>query len=52
VMLHPGHDDAVLAAQDPYRQEREREIAALRSPAVRERVTRGDLALISFAELP
>jgi predicted glycoside hydrolase/deacetylase ChbG (UPF0249 family) len=52
VMLHPGHDDAVLAAQDPYRHEREREVAALRSPAIRERLTRGDIALVSFAQLP
>jgi predicted glycoside hydrolase/deacetylase ChbG (UPF0249 family) len=51
LMLHPGHDDAVLAAQDPYRHERERELAALRSPAVRERLSRGDVELVSFAEL-
>src|SRR5476649_22276 len=29
IMLHPGYDDAVLAAQDPYRLEREREVVAL-----------------------
>lgn len=51
IMLHPGHDDAVLAAQDPYRQEREREVAALCSPAVRERLTRGDIRLVRFDEL-
>jgi chitin disaccharide deacetylase len=49
LMLHPGYDDATLAAQDPYRQEREREVAALRSPAVRERMSRGDIELTSFA---
>ena len=51
IMLHPGYDDAVLAAQDPYRTEREGELAALRGAAVRERLTRGDLRLVSFAEL-
>ena len=51
LMLHPGYDDAVLAAQDPYRQEREREVAALRSPALRARLARGDVRLVSFAEL-
>jgi chitin disaccharide deacetylase len=51
LMLHPGYDDATLAGQDPYRQEREREVAALRSPAVRARLERGDVRLVSFAEL-
>jgi predicted glycoside hydrolase/deacetylase ChbG (UPF0249 family) len=50
-MLHPGYDDDVLAAQDPYRAEREREVAALRSPMVRERLARGDVRLVSFAAL-
>ena len=35
IMLHPGYDDAVLAAQDPYRKEREAEVAALTVIAVR-----------------
>jgi predicted glycoside hydrolase/deacetylase ChbG (UPF0249 family) len=51
LMMHPGYDDATLAAQDPYRQEREREVTALRSPAVRARLERGDIQLVSFAEL-
>jgi chitin disaccharide deacetylase len=51
LMLHPGYDDPTLAAQDPYRQEREREVAALRSPAVRARLERGDVRLVSFAQL-
>jgi predicted glycoside hydrolase/deacetylase ChbG (UPF0249 family) len=51
LMLHPGYDDAALAAQDPYRHEREREVAALCSPAVRARLARGDVRLVSFAEL-
>ena len=51
LMLHPGYDDATLAAQDPYRHEREREVAALRSPAVRARLARGDITLTSFARV-
>jgi predicted glycoside hydrolase/deacetylase ChbG (UPF0249 family) len=49
LMLHPGYDDEVLAAQDPYRMEREREVAALSSPLVKERLSRGDLKLVSFS---
>lgn len=51
LMLHPGYDDAALAAQDPYRVERERELAALTSPEVRERLARGDVQLATFAQL-
>jgi predicted glycoside hydrolase/deacetylase ChbG (UPF0249 family) len=51
LMLHPGYDDPILAAQDPYRRAREREVAALRSPAVRARLERGDVRLVSFAQL-
>ena len=51
IMLHPGYDDATLAAQDPYRHEREREVAALRAPALRARLERGDVKLVNFAEL-
>ena len=47
-MLHPGYDDSVLAAQDPYRAEREREIAVLTSGLVRGRLQRGDMELINF----
>ena len=50
-MLHPGYDDDMLAAQDSYRLERERELAALCSPAVRERLTRGDIRLVNFRVL-
>ncbi|HUQ45392.1 MAG TPA: ChbG/HpnK family deacetylase [Gemmatimonadaceae bacterium] len=51
LMLHPGYDDATLAAQDPYRSEREREVAALCSPAVRARLAQGDIRLVNFADL-
>jgi predicted glycoside hydrolase/deacetylase ChbG (UPF0249 family) len=51
LMLHPGYDDEILAAQDPYRAEREREVAALRSALVRERLSRGDVRLVTFAEV-
>ncbi len=51
IMLHPGYDDAVLAAQDPYRTERAREVAALCSSAVRKRLSRGDVRLVRFSDL-
>jgi predicted glycoside hydrolase/deacetylase ChbG (UPF0249 family) len=51
IMVHPGYDDDVLAAQDPYRSERETEIAALLDPAVRARLAKGDVKLVSFAEV-
>jgi predicted glycoside hydrolase/deacetylase ChbG (UPF0249 family) len=51
IVLHPGYDDPVLASQDPYRSEREREVAALCSVAVRERLTRGDIRLVTFRHL-
>ena len=51
LMMHPGYDDAMLAKQDPYRREREREVAALCSVAVRERITRGDIRLVRFDEM-
>lgn len=51
LMVHPGHVDDALAAVDGYTWQRERELAALTSPAVRERLRRGDLSLIGFAAL-
>lgn len=51
LMLHPGHDDAVLAAQDPYRAERERELAVLTSSIVRGRLARGDIRLVTFRDV-
>lgn len=51
IMLHPGYDDPVLAAQDPYRHERERELAALCSAGIGERLTRGDIRLVTFRDL-
>ena len=51
LMLHPGHDDATLAAQDPYRAPRERELAALTSREVRDRLSAGDIRLVTFGEL-
>ncbi|MEP7000016.1 MAG: ChbG/HpnK family deacetylase [bacterium] len=51
IMLHPGYDDEVLAAQDPYRHEREAEVAALCSVALRERLSRGDIRLLRFDQV-
>jgi predicted glycoside hydrolase/deacetylase ChbG (UPF0249 family) len=51
LMVHPGHVDEALAAQDPYTLPREKELAELTSAGVRERLKRGDIELVSFAAL-
>jgi predicted glycoside hydrolase/deacetylase ChbG (UPF0249 family) len=51
IMVHPGHVDRALEAADGYTWQRERELAALVSPALCERLRRGDLALIGFGAL-
>jgi predicted glycoside hydrolase/deacetylase ChbG (UPF0249 family) len=51
LMVHPGHVDAALAAQDPYTAPRTIELAELLSAGVRERLGRGDIELVSFAAL-
>ena len=51
LMVHPGHVDDALAAVDGYTWQRERELAALVSPLVRERLGRDDLSLIGFNSL-
>jgi len=51
IMMHPGYDDTVLAAQDGYRVEREAEVKALLDPAVKARLTKGDMRLVSFREV-
>lgn len=51
LMVHPGHVDASLAAQDPYTAPREIELAELLSAGVRDRLRRGDIELVSFAAL-
>jgi predicted glycoside hydrolase/deacetylase ChbG (UPF0249 family) len=51
IMLHPGYDDAVLAELDPYRVEREAEVAALRHRSVRQRLERDDIRLVHFGEI-
>jgi len=47
-MVHAGYDEPALATLDPYTWEREKELAALMSPAVRARLARGDLTLTHF----
>jgi len=51
LMVHPGRIDEALKSVDGYTWQRERELAALCSDAVRERLGRGDMALMSFADL-
>jgi len=50
IMVHPGYDDEVLAAQDVFRAERAVELSALCDPAVVERLRKGDVKLVSFRE--
>ena len=49
--MHPGYDDDVLAAQDPFRAEREVEMKALCDPAVVARLQKGDVKLVTFREV-
>jgi predicted glycoside hydrolase/deacetylase ChbG (UPF0249 family) len=49
LMVHPGYAEPALAAVDDYTWPRERELAALVSPAVATRLHRGDISLTSFA---
>lgn len=51
LMVHPGHVDESLAAQDTYTAPREIELAELLSTRVRERLSRGDIELVTFASL-
>lgn len=49
LMVHPGHVDPPLATLDGYTWQRERELAALLSQSVANRLARGDIGLTSFA---
>jgi chitin disaccharide deacetylase len=51
LMVHPGHVDEALLAQDPYTGPRAIELAVLTSAGTRERLARGDIELVSFAAL-
>jgi predicted glycoside hydrolase/deacetylase ChbG (UPF0249 family) len=51
LMVHPGYPDAELTAIDGYTWQRERELAALRGPAVRDRLARGDIELTHFGAI-
>lgn len=51
LMVHPGRVDDALLAVDRYTWARERELAALLSPGVRERLLRGSVELVGFRAL-
>jgi predicted glycoside hydrolase/deacetylase ChbG (UPF0249 family) len=51
LMVHPGRVDEALQAVDEYTWQRERELAALLSRPVGDRLRRGDFALIGFGAL-
>jgi predicted glycoside hydrolase/deacetylase ChbG (UPF0249 family) len=48
LMVHPGYPDAALTGWVGYTAGRERELEGLLSPAVRERLARGDMVLVSL----
>ncbi|MGH7638250.1 MAG: carbohydrate deacetylase [Gemmatimonadaceae bacterium] len=48
LMVHPGYDSAELAAVDDYRSPREREVYALISPRLRERIQELGVELTHF----
>ena len=51
LMVHPGYSDPETAAWDSYDTPRERELAALLDPAVRSRLSQGDLDLTNFGAI-
>ncbi|MGH7626468.1 MAG: carbohydrate deacetylase [Gemmatimonadaceae bacterium] len=51
LMVHVGRVDAELAAKDPYTWQREHELDALTSAALRGRLGRGDIELVHFGAL-
>jgi predicted glycoside hydrolase/deacetylase ChbG (UPF0249 family) len=52
LMVHPGYDSAELAAVDDYRAAREREVHALISPRLRERIQELGVELTQFGVAP
>lgn len=52
LMVHPGYDSAELAAVDDYRAAREREVYALISPRLRERIQELGVELTHFGAVP
>ncbi len=51
LMCHPGHPDEALISGSSYAHEREREVAALCDPAIREALAAEHIKLITFREL-
>jgi predicted glycoside hydrolase/deacetylase ChbG (UPF0249 family) len=51
LMVHPGYVDGALPGHDAHSVERERELRALTSPEVLDRLRRGDIELVHFGEL-
>jgi predicted glycoside hydrolase/deacetylase ChbG (UPF0249 family) len=51
LMCHPGYPDDALVRNSSYAREREKEIAALCDPAIREALAAEDITLITFRAL-
>ena len=52
LMCHPGYPDEALVSGSSYAREREKEIAALCDPSVREVVNSTGVKLVTFRDLP
>jgi chitin disaccharide deacetylase len=51
LMCHPGHADAALVETSSYAREREKELAILCDPGIREVVVKTGIQLVAFGEL-
>jgi predicted glycoside hydrolase/deacetylase ChbG (UPF0249 family) len=51
LMCHPGHVDDALVESSTYAREREKELAILCDPGIREVVTKNSIELVAFGDL-
>lgn len=51
LMCHPGHADAALVESSTYAREREKELAILCDPGIREVVVKNSIQLVGFGDL-
>lgn len=51
IMCHPGHVDEAFVRESSYNKQRERELAILTDPSIREAIQANGIRLITFAEL-
>jgi hypothetical protein len=51
-MCHPGYPDEALLSGSSYAKDREKEIAALCDPSIREVLAAEEIQLVTFRDLP